>query len=163
MIIGPLFCYFWGTLVDVKKVIDVHSCLKAHIQHINIIIWLVVPYYLMWTIWWDWNTWTYIHVVPRFFWGLFTFMIVILYEALYFNATLLYQTHFSSLSQCLQPWSIARVQLRKDLCQKYTIIGHAITVTTIAEPHHHHRSPKLFLLVTRCRVSSRGHHLRCHH
>ena len=33
MIIGPLFCRFWGTLVDVKKVIDVHSCLKAHITH----------------------------------------------------------------------------------------------------------------------------------
>ena len=94
MIIGPLFCRFWGTLVDVKKVIDVHSCLKAHIQHINIIIWLVVPHYPMWTIWWDWNTWTYIHFVLRFFLGLFTFMIVILYEALHFNATLLYHTHF---------------------------------------------------------------------
>ena len=94
MIIGPLFCCFWGTLVDVKKVIDVHSCLKAHIQHINIIICLEVPHYPMWTIWWDWNTWTYIHFVLWFFGGLFTFMIVILYEALHFNATLLYHTHF---------------------------------------------------------------------
>ena len=51
----------------------------------------------------------------------------------------------------------------KGSLQKYMVIGHAITVTTIAEPHHHHKSPKLFLLVTRCRISSSGHHLRCHH
>ena len=87
---------------------NVHSCSKAHIQHVNIIIWLVVPHYLMWTIWWDWNTWTYIHVVLWFFWGSFTFMIVILYEALHFNATLLYQNHFI---------------LRKKLCLIIHFIG----------------------------------------
>ena len=111
MIFGPLFFCFWGTLVDVKKVIDAHSCLKAHIQHKNIIIWLVVPHYLMWTIWLDWNTWTYLHVVLWFFWGLFTFMIVTLYEALHFNATLLYQTHFI---------------LRKKLCLIIHFIGLAM-------------------------------------
>ena len=51
MICGPLFCCFWGTSVDAKKVIDAYSCWNGtHSHNINIIIRLAVPRCLTWTI-----------------------------------------------------------------------------------------------------------------
>ena len=51
MTCGPLFCCFCGTSVDAKKVIDAYSCWNGtHSHNINIIIRLVVPHCLMWTI-----------------------------------------------------------------------------------------------------------------